>query len=66
MHYPGNVRTKIASLKILKIIIKSVVSRAAETFVAFEISNFDLDTSMKKAEYVKIQFSKIPQEFLDA
>ena len=46
VHYPGNVRTKIASLEILKIIIKSVVSRAAETFVAFEISNFDLDTSV--------------------
>ena len=54
-----------ASLELLKRIINSVVSRAGAKFVAFDISNFYLDTPMKKAEYVKIQFSKIPQEFVD-
>ena len=66
VRYPGDVGTKTASLELLKLIIKSVISRNGENFAAFDISNFYLDTPMKKAEYVKIQFSKIPQEFLDA
>ena len=57
--------TKTASLELLKLIINSVISRAGAKFVAFDISNFYLDTPMKKAEYVKIQFSKIPLEFVE-
>ena len=34
-------------------------------FAFVDISNFYLDTPMKKPEYVKIQFSKIPQKFVD-
>ena len=63
--YPGGVGTKTSSLEILKLIINSVILRAGENFVAFDISNFYLDTPMKKAEYVKMQFSKIPQECVD-
>ena len=65
VQYPGDVRTKIASLELLKIIINSVISREGEKFIAFDIINLYLDTPMKKVEYVKIQFSKIPQEFVD-
>ena len=65
MQYTGDVGTKTASLEILKLIIYSVISIAGAKFVAFDIRHFYLDTPMKKAEYVKIQFSKIPQEFVD-
>ena len=65
VQYPGDVGTTTASREILKLIINSVISRASAKFVAFDISNFYLDTPMKKAEYVKIHFSKIPQEFVD-
>ena len=61
VRYPGDVGTKTASLELLKLIINSVISRAGEKFVAFDVSNFYLDTPMKKAEHVKIQFYKIPQ-----
>ena len=64
VRYPGYVVTKTESLELLKIIINSVISRAGAKFVAFDICNFYLDTLMKKVEYVKIQFSKIPQEFV--
>ena len=65
VQYSVDVGTKTASLELLKLIINSVISRAGAKFVAFDIRNFYLDTPMKKAEYVKIQFSKIPQEFVD-
>ena len=65
VRYPGNVGTKIASLELLNIMINSVISRTGAKLTALEISNFYLNTPMKKAEYVKIQFSKIPQEFVD-
>ena len=65
VQYPGDVVTKTASLEIFKLIINSVISRAGANFAEFDISNFYLDTPMKKAEYVKIQFSKIPQEFVE-
>ena len=54
LQYPGEVGTKTASLEILKIMIKSVISRPGAKLAALEISNFYLDTPMKKAEYVKM------------
>ena len=65
VQYPGYVVTKTASLELLKLINNSVISRLGEKIAALDISNFYLDTPMKKSEYVKIQFSKIPQEFVD-
>ena len=65
MQYPGDVGTKTASLELPKIIINSVISRVGAKIVAFDIINFYLDTPMKKEEYVKIQFSEIPKEFVD-
>ena len=56
---------KTASIKLLRLMINSVISKTGEKFAALDISNFYLDTPMKKAEYVKIQFSKIPLEFVD-
>ena len=65
VQYPCDVGTKTASINILNLIINSVISRAGAKFVAFGIRNFYLNTPMKKAEYVKIKFSKIPQELVD-
>ena len=33
--------------------------------MCFDIENFFLSTPLDKPEYVKIQLSKIPQEFID-
>ena len=57
--------TKTASLDIFKFVINSVLSRKGAQFAAFDIGNFYLDTPIQKLEYFKIQFSKIPQEFVD-
>ena len=58
VQYPGDVGTKTASPELFKLMINSVISRPGENFTALDISNFYLDTPMKNAEYVKIQFSK--------
>ena len=62
--YPGNVGTNTASLELLKIMINSVLSRAGAKYMCFGIENFHLSTPLGRPEYVKIQLSKIPQEFI--
>ena len=45
--------------------INSVLSRAGAKYVCFDIENFYLITPLDKPEYIKIQLSKIPQEFIN-
>ena len=63
--YPGDIGTNTASLELFKLMIISVFSREGENYVCFDIENFYLSTLLDKPEYVKIQLSKIPQEFID-
>ena len=63
--YPEDVGTNTASLELFKLMINSVLSRAGAKYVCFEIKTFYLSTPLDKPEYVKIQLSKIPQEFID-
>ena len=45
--------------------INSVLSQARAKYVCFEIENFYLSTPLGRPEYVRIQLSKIPQEFVN-
>ena len=45
------------------IMINSVLSRKGAKYVCFDIENFYLSTPLGIPEYVKIQLSKIPDEF---
>ena len=45
--------------------INSTLSRKGAKFAYFDIENFYLGTPLNRPEYVKIQMSKIPQEFID-
>ena len=62
--YPGYIGTNTASLELFKLIIVSILSRAGAKYVCFDIENFYLSTPLGIPEYVKIQLSKIPQEFI--
>ena len=62
--YPGDVGTNTASLELFKLIINSVLSRSGARYVCFGIDFFYLSTPLGRPEYVKIQLSKIPQEFI--
>ena len=61
--YPGYVGTNTDSLELFKLIIRSILSRAGAKYVCFDIELFYLSTPLGRPEYVKIQLSKIPQEF---
>ena len=62
--YPGDVGTNTASLELFKLMINSVLSRAGSKYVCFDIELFYLSTPLGRPKYVKIQLSKIPQEFI--
>ena len=62
--YPGYVGTNTASLELFKLIINSVLSRVGAKYLCFNIEFFYLSTPLGRPEYVKIQLSKIPQEFI--
>ena len=44
--------------------INSILSRSGAKYVCFDIEKFHLSTPLGRPEYVKIQLSKIPQEFI--
>ena len=58
---PGDVGTNTASLELFKLMINSILSQAGAKYMCFDIENFYLSTALGRPEYVKIQFSKIPQ-----
>jgi hypothetical protein len=50
--YPGNVGTKTAPLKLVKLMINSILSRKGAKFCTFNISNFYLCTPLDRPEYI--------------
>ena len=62
--YPGDVGTNTASLELFKLMINSVLSRVGAKYVCFDIEFFYLSTPLDRPEYVKIQLSIFPQEFI--
>ena len=62
--YPGDVGTNTAPLEIFKLMNNNVLSRKGAKYVCFDIEKFYLSTPLGRPEYVKIQLSKIPEEFI--
>ena len=63
--YPGDVGTKNASLDLVKLVINSVLSRKDAKYATFDIYNFYLHNPLDRPEYVHINISDIPQDFID-
>ena len=59
--YPGDVGTPTVSLNLVKLIIKSVLSRRNARFFCFDLKNLYLQTLMERSKYVRINLSDIPQ-----
>ena len=57
--------TKTASLDLVKLVINSFISRKDVKYVTFDISNFYLQTPLDRPEYVCVNLSDIPQDFID-
>ena len=64
VYYPGDVGTNTASLELFKLTINSILSISAAKYACFDIEFFYLSTPLDRPEYVKVQLSKITQEFI--
>ena len=62
VHYPGDVGTPTADMLLFKVLLNSVVSTLGAKFMTLDVSNFYLNTPMKRFEYVKLRLSDIPDE----
>ena len=63
--YPGDVITNTASLELFKLVFNIIISQTVTKYVCFHIENVYLSITLGRPEYVKIQLSKISQEFIE-
>ena len=63
--YPGDTGTPTAEMLVAKILFNSVVSTRKAKFMTMDISNFYLNTPMKRPEYIRIKVSDIPDEIVN-
>ena len=61
---PFDVGTPTANMLAFKILLNSVVSTPGAKFMTIDLSNFYLNTPMKRYEYVKLRLSDIPEEII--
>jgi hypothetical protein len=59
----GDAGANTASLKLVKLLLNSVLSRKGARFSTIDIKNFYLDTPMPDLEYLCIKISDIPDKF---
>ncbi len=63
--YPGSVGTNTALLKLVKLLLNSVLPQKGARFSSIDLKNFYLDTPMPDPEYVQINITDIPEEFIE-
>eukprot|EP00804_Cyclotella_cryptica_P022993 CCRYP_015003-RA/>CCRYP_015003-RA protein AED:0.12 eAED:0.12 QI:0/0/0/1/1/1/2/0/454 len=64
INYPGEVATPTADMLAAKILFNSVISTAKARFMTMDISNFYLNTSLKRPEYIRMKLSDTPEEII--
>ena len=63
--YPGETGTPTAEMLVAKILLNSVISTKKAKFMTMDISNFYLNTPMKRPEYIRIKLTDIPDEIIN-
>ena len=61
----GDVGTNTASLKLVKLLLKGMLSCPGARFSSINLKNFYLDTTMPDPEYVRIKIADILAEFIE-
>eukprot|EP00804_Cyclotella_cryptica_P000999 CCRYP_012348-RA/>CCRYP_012348-RA protein AED:0.11 eAED:0.11 QI:0/0/0/1/1/1/3/0/1327 len=64
INYPGEVATPTADMLAAKILFNSVISTVNARFMTVDISNFYLNTPLKRPEYIRMKLSDIPEEII--
>lgn len=62
--YTGKTGTPTAEMLVAKILFNSVISTPNARFMTMDISNFYLNTPMKRPEYIHIKLIDIPEEII--
>ena len=65
LYYPGEFSTPTSDLTTMKLHVNSAISDAKSIYMCMDVKYFFLNNKMDKSEYIMIQISMIPQEFLD-
>ena len=65
VNYPGEVATPTADMLVAKILFNSVISTKKAKFMTLDISDFYLNTPMKRPEYIRLNIRDIPQEIIN-
>ena len=61
---PGEVATPTAEMLVAKMLFNSVISTPGAKFMTMDISNFYLQTPLKRKEYIRIKLTDIPDEVI--
>ena len=64
INYPGEVATPTADMLAAKILFNSVISTVGARFMTMDITNFYLETPMKRPEYIRLNIRDIPKEII--
>ena len=62
INYPGDVGTPTAEMLLVKLLFNSIVSTKGAKFMSLDISNFYLNTPMKRYEYMRMKLTDIPED----
>eukprot|EP00804_Cyclotella_cryptica_P021147 CCRYP_001465-RA/>CCRYP_001465-RA protein AED:0.35 eAED:0.35 QI:0/0/0/1/0.5/0.33/3/0/629 len=64
INYPCEVAMPTADMLAAKILFNSVISTVNARFMTMDISNFYLNTPLKRPEYIRMKLSDIPEEII--
>jgi len=64
INYPGDCGTPTADLLTVKLLLNSVISTRGGKFMTLDISNFYLNTPLKRKEYVRMKLSDFPENVI--
>ena len=64
INYPDNWGTPTADLLTVKLLFNSVISTEGVKFMSLDITNFYLNTPLKRYEYLKLKFTNFPEDVI--
>jgi hypothetical protein len=65
INYPGDCGTPTADLLTVKLLLNSVISTPGAKFMTMDISNFYLNTPLKRKEYLRMKLSDMPENVIE-
>ncbi len=64
IHYPDGVGTPTADTTLVKILLNSIISTENAQCIILDMKDFNLNTPMKRSEYMRLKLNDIPEEII--